>query len=217
MPLTNDICAYLYCWFLIWGRGTHASKGDLRSAFRLLWLNLNDPTQVGYRFDGKLIQDLRDIWGSRSGSKHTQEVGRLIGRYFNLKSNPHWDQDEIMGWMRVNELGIWCDVLRKYVTNGIDLATLKRDAAWDWKIEEDVLDNRHTLTNLIRRDALFEKIARLKLSSGLYPVVLNDNYVDDHFLFTPPLYEPSVELFRVFGELDWFGMGLFRNVGGSNR
>ena len=87
LPLLKHIMIYMYVMYCIWGFGFLMAKTDLSGAFRQLWLHFSQPLYVGYRFLGKTLIDLCDIWGTRAGSKHTQELGQLICRYFMLQIN----------------------------------------------------------------------------------------------------------------------------------
>ncbi len=83
----RNICEYCYAFYLIWGPGFNLAKTDLSGAFRQLYLAITEPMNCGYKIDNKTILDFYDFWGTRSGSKHTQDVGQLVCRAFNILIN----------------------------------------------------------------------------------------------------------------------------------
>ena len=87
MPMILEIALMFYTMFLAWGAGFYIGKTDLSEAFRQLWLNTKETLYCVYKFWGRLFMDMCDIWGSRSGSKHTQEFGQLIATFLMMKIN----------------------------------------------------------------------------------------------------------------------------------
>ena len=51
------------------------------------WLNPTQCQYCVYKFRDKKFMDMYDIWGSRSGSKHTQELGKVLDFFFMIKCN----------------------------------------------------------------------------------------------------------------------------------
>ena len=74
LPYTKDFCTMI----LKAGRYCYLFKTDLADAFRQLGLNKSQWKYIGYEFLNKYMIDTRDVYGTRSGSKHTQEFGELM-------------------------------------------------------------------------------------------------------------------------------------------
>jgi len=74
LPYTKQFCEMI----LKAGRHCYLFKTDLADAFRQLGINKSQWKYIGYEFLNKYMIDTRDIYGTKSGSKHTQEFGELI-------------------------------------------------------------------------------------------------------------------------------------------
>ena len=87
MPSTYDIMRYFYGMFKLHGAGCKVAKTDEKGAFRQLFLAILEIVYCVYSFLGLKLGDCYDIWGTRSGSKHTQELGQVIARFFMFMYN----------------------------------------------------------------------------------------------------------------------------------
>ncbi len=67
------------------GKGCYLFKTDLADAFRQLPLKKKWWKKIGYDWYNQYLIDTRDIYGSKAGSKHTQEFGEILIILFK-----HW-------------------------------------------------------------------------------------------------------------------------------
>ena len=63
------VLIYVYIMYLMYGPGILLGKSDLAGAFQQFFLAIGEPQKILYTFDGKLIADFCNIWGSRTGAR----------------------------------------------------------------------------------------------------------------------------------------------------
>ena len=90
LPRTKDFCAMI----LAVGRYAWLFKTDLKDAFRQLGIRPDLWRYNGYQFLKRSLIDTRDIYGTRSGSKHTQEFGEMIIKAFKNWIAPQLNEGE---------------------------------------------------------------------------------------------------------------------------
>ena len=233
LPLIKHLMVYMYAMYKMWGFNFRIAKTDLKGAFRQLYLNICEWTNVGYKFEGLPMADTCDIWGTKAGSKHTQDYGQILCRAYTLTVNgtqlsdvikqiieeknvnyvkndewilpnsphltrneiyntkfiPSWDYEMIERWVRSIGLYGFINIFQKLYKSGLDILTLEQ------------IDIKRLLT-----DSEFEhwqlliepQIRLLKYDSDCILKLIIQNYIDDYFLFLPPLAIAADTIFEGF-------------------
>eukprot|EP01083_Nonionella_stella_P151173 482705_1 len=102
MPMFKSIARWFYIGFKQWGYGFYVGKGDEKGAFRQLFMKKSEWKNMCYKFDEKWMQDTRDIWGSKGGSKRCQELGQLISMYLMILVNGVHNVEHVLEAKREN-------------------------------------------------------------------------------------------------------------------
>ena len=87
LPRTLHLCTYEYILYIIWGPRILLAKTDLATAFRLFYLWITEPSKLVYHIDQKVLADLHNIWGTRTGSRICQNKTDLVNRFHMLMQN----------------------------------------------------------------------------------------------------------------------------------
>ena len=233
LPLIKHIMLYMFAMYKIWGFNFRIAKTDLSGAFRQLYLHISEWTKVGYKFEGLPMADTCDIWGTKGGSKHTQDHGQILCRGYTLTVNglhmidiinaiiedndidfvinnewilrdfhdlndeqifktqfiPSWTAAMIEQWVRNIGLYGFIDIFTKLYKNGIDILTLETH-----QIKDKLSDSDFAIWDLLIRP----QIILLKYNSNCALRMIVQNYVDDFFLFLPPLPAIADDIFKGF-------------------
>ena len=107
MPTVMDVASYIYAMYHWYGTGCFMSKTDLKVAFRQWPLHPEDCAYCVYKFAGLKFMDMHDIWGSRSGSKHTQEIGQALGHFFMIHYNGRKKMRQLDKIMMSTNIAAW--------------------------------------------------------------------------------------------------------------
>ena len=226
MPLIKDIMRILFIMWLAYGFGCLLAKTDLKGAFRQLWLSYDQCAYCVYTFHGKKMMDMYDIWGSRSGSKHTQELGQLVCRYFMSKwngmdrmihVNNALDSPNINEWERkqkkmqkspiyewgYEEVNNW--MIRNNLSDltFLTICTITNGEQLLNVTKERIMSWSYSekwKSEIINKYKLHEKVVLLKMNMKDRPIVLIDNYVDDYFCVMPPHQDIAQEMTESIGD-----------------
>ncbi len=233
LPLIKHLMNYMYAMYKMWGFNFRIAKTDLKGAFRQLYLHICEWTKVGYRFEGLPMADTCDIWGTKAGSKHTQDNDQILCRAYTLIINgtqlsdiieniienndinyvkncdwvlpnrhgltkdeiyeskflPSWDWAMIEKWVRSIGLYGFIHIFQRLYRDGIDILTL----------EESEIRTLISGIDFEHWQLLVEpQIRLLKYESDCVLKLIIQNYVDDFFLFMPPLTIAADTIFDGF-------------------
>ena len=83
----RTVLSYVYIMYVLYGPGVLLGKADLAGAFRQFYLAIGEPQKILYTFDGKLIADFCNIWGSRTGARICHHMTQCSARDFALRVN----------------------------------------------------------------------------------------------------------------------------------
>lgn len=87
LPSKHTIAVHMYIMHALWGPGFHFAKTDMAAAFRQFFLARTEPSKIVYEFDGELVGDLCNIWGTRHASRICQDFTILVCRFFMVAEN----------------------------------------------------------------------------------------------------------------------------------
>ena len=83
----RTICIYTYIMYLLYGPGGYLAKADLAGAFRQFYMAPGEPEKIIYEFDDRIIADLFNVWGTRTGARICHEMTQCSAREFVLRTN----------------------------------------------------------------------------------------------------------------------------------
>ena len=153
LPLFKDLVRNMYIFWRLYGTQFTLAKRDLKSAFRILYLEKTQVPKICYRFNGKVMADTRDIWGTRSGSKHTQDVGKLADRFLMLLLNGKEKRKFINKAVEERDMDYFMDMIKQKKRNGKtqkrlmeeeDVLRWEREAIIRW-LEKERLSEYHEI------------------------------------------------------------------------
>ena len=117
MPTFMDIIRMAYMMYKWYGKGCLIGKTDEEGAFRQLPLNALQCLFCVYMFHDKKLMDMYDIWGSRSGSKHTQELGKVMCFFFMITYNGEKRMKQVNRAMQTRNIQKWIQETKEQTTS----------------------------------------------------------------------------------------------------
>ncbi len=212
---------------MIWGKALMA-KTDLEAAFRQFYLKPGETEKICYDVAGRILGDLMNVWGTRTGSRICQDFTAMVSRAYMLWENGRHLREDINAIQEADAA-----YFRRKIAATFEAAEDDEDYenVWKWTKEdvrswikmigldpeEEALRNIENGRELVlsheenmkqkhdeatvgrlRERGFFEELAALKTESKCCITVFVVAYVDDFILIFPPVQDFAERAFKRF-------------------